>query len=203
MQPGEIHVDEEACRCTGFRMLFIEPTLLLPTARELGLSRAPRFRIPLSGDAKLLTAVAGLCAAVEQRAPAAEQQSHLTACMRRMLDLMIEPPSPEHSVHRPVIRARDHLKQRFQETVTLDDLVEVASLSRYHLLRSFSAHVGLPPHAYQMRLRIERAMALLRSGLPAGTVAGLAGFADQSHLTRNFRRLLRVTPAEYARAGAQ
>jgi transcriptional regulator GlxA family with amidase domain len=116
---------------------------------------------------------------------------------------MIEPPSPEHSVHRPVIRARDHLKQRFQETVTLDDLVEVASLSRYHLLRSFSAHVGLPPHAYQMRLRIERAMALLRSGLPAGTVAGLAGFADQSHLTRNFRRLLRVTPAEYARAGAQ
>ncbi len=200
MQPGEVYVDEYACCCTGFQMVFIEPPLLFATARELGLSRAPRFHAARSGDAGLLAGVTGLCTAVEQRAPAAEQQSRLAACVRSMLDLMSEPHSPAHGVRHPVIRARDHLRRRFQETVTLDELAEVARLSRYHLLRSFAAHVGVPPHVYQIRLRIERAMALLRSGLPASTVAGLAGFADQSHLTRHFRRLLGVTPAKYARA---
>ena len=119
-----------------------------------------------------------------------------------MLDLMSESHSPAWIDHPPIARARDHLRRKFDGTVTLDELADVARLSRYHLLRSFSALVGLTPHAYQTRLRIERAMSLLRSGLPASTVAGLAGFADQSHLTRQFRQLLRLTPAEYARAAA-
>jgi transcriptional regulator GlxA family with amidase domain len=154
----------------------------------------------LSEDTALVGAVTGLCAAVEERAEAAEQQSQLAACLHRMLDLMTDSHLPDPHDHHAVTRARDYLQQRCHETITLEELAGVASLSRYHLLRSFSAQVGLPPHAYQLRLRVERAMTLLRSGLPASTVAGLAGFADQSHLTRHFRRLVRVTPAEYARA---
>lgn len=199
LQSGEVYVDEAACGCTGFRTVFIEPGLIVATAREFGLSGAPRFRTTRSGDTGLLAAVTALSVAVEDRASAAEQQSRLTACVRRMLHLMNEPQTPTARAH-PVVRARDHLRQRFHETVTLDELADVARLSRYHLLRIFSAVVGLPPHAYQMRLRIERAMALLRSEVPSGAVAGITGFADQSHMTRQFRRLLRVTPAEYARA---
>jgi AraC-like DNA-binding protein len=117
-----------------------------------------------------------------------------------MLDLLDERPLSARSVHHRVTRARDYLQHRFHETVTLNDLGNVSGLSRFHLLRSFAARVGLPPHAYQLRLRIERAMMLLRTGLSPSDVAGLVGFADQSHLTRHFRRLVQVTPAEYARA---
>jgi hypothetical protein len=47
---------------------------------------------------------------------------------------------------------------------------------------------------------IERACALLRTGMPPSVVASVVGFADQSHLTRHFRRVMRVTPACYVRA---
>lgn len=200
LQSGEVFVDENGCYCSGFRAVFIEPGLIDATAQELGFSHAPRFRTTRSADGRLLAAVGGLCAAIEGHAAAAEQQSRLTTTLQCMLDLMSESHPPAWSSHRPIARARDHLRRKFDGTVTLDELADVARLSRYHLLRSFSALVGLTPHAYQMRLRIERAMSLLRSGLPASTVAGLTGFADQSHLTRQFRHLLRLTPAEYARA---
>lgn len=203
LQSGEVFVDDNACRCAGFRAVFIDPALIDATAREVGFSHSPRFCGTRSADSRLLVAVTGLCAAVEARAAAAEQQSRLAAALQRMLDLMSEPHSPPWFGHPPIARAREHLRRQFQETVTLDELAEVARLSRYHLLRSFSAVVGLPPHTYQMRLRVERAMSLLRSGLPASAVAGLTGFADQSHLTRRFRRLLRVTPAEYARVAEE
>jgi transcriptional regulator GlxA family with amidase domain len=45
-------------------------------------------------------------------------------------------------------------------------------------------YVGLPPHAYQIRLRVERALKLLRTGMPPPLAASAVGFADQSHLTR-------------------
>jgi AraC-like DNA-binding protein len=200
IHPGDVYVNERPCQCTGFRILFLEPSIIVAASREIGVARTPRFQSALSKDTALVGAVTGLCAAVEQCAEAAEQQSRLAACLRCMLELMADSHSSNPRDHHAVTRARDYLQQRFHEAVTLEELAGVARLSRYHLLRSFSAQVGLPPHAYQLRLRIERAMALLRSGLPASTVAGLAGFADQSHLTRHFRRLVRVTPAEYARA---
>jgi AraC-like DNA-binding protein len=200
LQPSQIHICTSARECTDFKVLYIEPALVIRAARELELSRFPHFRMAQSEDPLLLAAVHELCAAAEERARADEQQLRFATCLQRMLDVMDERPSSARSVHHPVMRAREYLHHRFHETVTLDDLGNVSGLSRFHLLRSFSARVGLPPHAYQLRLRIERAMTLLRTGLSPSAVAGLVGFADQSHLTRHFRRLVHVTPAQYARA---
>jgi AraC-like DNA-binding protein len=57
--------------------------------------------------------------------------------------------------------------------------------------------MGMPPHAFQTQLRITRAKEMLRRGWPISRVALEAGFADQSHLTRHFKRLLQVTPGQY------
>jgi AraC-like DNA-binding protein len=115
-----------------------------------------------------------------------------------MLDLRVELKSRACKAHPAVTAVRDYLRKRAYETITLDDLARISRMSRFHLARVFAANVGLPPHAYQTRLRIERAMALLRSGVRPGEVANLTGFADQSHLTRHFRRIVGVTPGEYA-----
>jgi AraC-like DNA-binding protein len=200
LQPSEVHICTSARGCTDFKVLYIEPAFVVRAARGLGLSRFPHFRTAQSEDPSLLTAVGEFCAAVEERAGANEQQSRFDTCLKHMLDATHERPLSARSVHHPVTRARDYLRHRFHETVTLDDLGNVSGLSRFHLLRTFAAQVGLPPHAYQLRLRVERAMTLLRTGLSPSAVAGLVGFADQSHLTRHFRRLVHVTPAQYARA---
>jgi AraC-like DNA-binding protein len=199
LQPYEVHTCTSAGERMDFKVLYIEPALVVWAARELGLSRFPHYRTAQSEDLLLLRAVWEFCAAVEERAPANEQQVRFETCLKHMLDAIDERSPSAGSAHHAVMRARDYLRHRFHETVTLDDLGAVSGLSRFHLLRSFAARVGLPPHAYQLRLRIERAMTLLRMGLAPSDVAGLVGFADQSHLTRHFRRLLQVTPAQYAR----
>jgi AraC-like DNA-binding protein len=200
LQPSEVHTCTSARESTDFEVLYIEPALVARAARELGLSRPPHFRTAQSEDSLLLAAVSAFCAAAAGREQADEQQSRFAMCLRRVLDAMDERPVSTHGTRHPVTLAREYLRHRFHETVTLDDLGNVSGLSRFHLLRSFAARVGLPPHAYQVRLRIERAMTLLRTGLSPSAVAGLVGFADQSHLTRHFRRLVQVTPAQYARA---
>ena len=70
--------------------------------------------------------------------------------------------------------------------------------SPFHLHRLFSQQTGMPPHAYQTLLRINRAKKLLRSGRALADVAASTGFADQSHFTRHFRRIVGVPPGRYS-----
>jgi AraC-like DNA-binding protein len=57
----------------------------------------------------------------------------------------------------------------------------------------------LPPHAFQLQLRVDRAKTLLARGLDIAAVAQRTGFADQSHFTRVFRRSVGVTPGRFPR----
>lgn len=72
-------------------------------------------------------------------------------------------------------------------------------MSRFQFVRTFARRFGLPPHAFQVHLRVERGRELLRRGFGAAEVAMMVGFADQSHFTRHFRRIWGITPAAYAR----
>lgn len=83
---------------------------------------------------------------------------------------------------------------------TLEELAARAGLSLYHFIRAFRKHVGLPPHAYLKQLRIQRAQCLLRAGHSIADAALAAGFSDQAHLTREFRRSLGLTPGRYVDA---
>ena len=75
-----------------------------------------------------------------------------------------------------------------------------SGLSRFQLLRGFAHEMGLPPHAYRMQRRVVLARQLIARGAALADAAASAGFADQSHMTRAFVRLLGVTPASYAAA---
>jgi len=98
-------------------------------------------------------------------------------------------------------RMREFLHQQ-EETVDLDTLAAAAGLSRFQALRAFKRHYGLPPHAYQVCLRVARARSLLLQGASAADVAAQCGFVDQSHMTRHFRRVVGVTPGHYTSRGA-
>ena len=76
-------------------------------------------------------------------------------------------------------------------------LAAAAGLSPYYFIRVFRQAVGLTPHAYLVQLRVETAKRLLDRGQPVVEAALAAGFADQSHLTRHFKRIVGVTPGQY------
>ena len=198
LQAGEAHANTYVHKYSDFKALFIEPALVQQAAHELASPKSCHFKAAQTEDPALFAAVYALGAAIESGADALEQQSRLALCLRLMFGYMeAQQARPPINASAAVRHAEEYLRQRFHETVTLDELVTISGLSRFHLLRSFAAHAGLPPHAYQIRLRIAHAMQLLRSGLAPGTVAVLVGFADQSHLTRHFRRVMRMTPGQY------
>jgi AraC-like DNA-binding protein len=91
----------------------------------------------------------------------------------------------------------EYLEQNLAENILLKDLSEIANLSPFHFSRTFLLEKGIPPHAYQTQLRIIRAKHLLRNGETLSSVASILGFADQSHFTRHFKRIVGTTPGQY------
>ncbi|MFE5052459.1 AraC family transcriptional regulator [Streptomyces sp. NPDC056637] len=94
---------------------------------------------------------------------------------------------------------RDLLDARLLDGISLDEAARLVHAHPTHLVRAFSGAFDIPPHQYVMSRRVDLARRLLLGGQPAGEVATAAGFYDQSHLTRHFKRVLGTTPGRYAR----
>lgn len=90
--------------------------------------------------------------------------------------------------------ARQLLHDRWTEPVTVAELSAAAGMPRSSLIAAFRRAYGLPPHAYLLRLRANRARRLLLAGQRPAEVAAATGFADQAHLTRVCKRYFGVTP---------
>ena len=82
--------------------------------------------------------------------------------------------------------------------IDLATLAKRVGVSRFQALRTFKRRYGLPPHAYQLCVRVALAQALLKDGRGTADVAAECGFVDQSHMTRHFKRLVGTTPAKFA-----
>ncbi|MEU0600129.1 AraC family transcriptional regulator [Streptomyces sp. NPDC006393] len=96
-------------------------------------------------------------------------------------------------------RLRELLDARVVAGASLEEAARLLHAHPAHLVRAFSGAYGIAPHQYLMSRRVGRARRLLLDGLPPGEVAPVAGFYDQAHLTRHFKRLVGVTPGRYRR----
>lgn len=127
------------------------------------------------------------------------------ACLAEALVLLIgrhgkpaqEPRAPGRELS-AIRRSRQYLEDHAEQNVSLDALARFAGLSAFHLCRVFRQATGMTPHAYQTQARVWRAKTLLRTGLPITQVATQAGFYDQAHFTRHFKRIMGLTPGRYA-----
>jgi len=97
---------------------------------------------------------------------------------------------------------RAYLDGHVTGSVTLADAAALLGRSVPHLVRSFTKRYHVSPHAYVLGARIELARGLLLRGESPARVAVAAGFHDQAHLTRHFKRHVSVTPGRYAAGGA-
>jgi AraC-like DNA-binding protein len=95
-------------------------------------------------------------------------------------------------------RLREMLDEALPTGLTLADAANILGAHPSHLVRSFSNAYGVAPHAYLIGRRIDVARRLLLTGHTPAATATAAGFFDQAHLTRHFRRYLGVTPGRYA-----
>jgi AraC-like DNA-binding protein len=108
--------------------------------------------------------------------------------------------SPASGVGRPAFRtAREYIETHFAENVSISKLAALVSLSPYHFARTFGREIGLPPHTYLESVRIRKAREFLDQGHALVHAALSAGYVDQSHFTRRFKKFLGITPGRYVR----
>jgi AraC-like DNA-binding protein len=97
-------------------------------------------------------------------------------------------------------RARDHADREYAHSLTLDDLAQVANLSKYHFLRLFKATYGLTPMEHVSLRRIERAQDLLRAtNLTVTEVCFAVGYSSFGSFSRRFRELVGENPRDFQR----
>jgi AraC family transcriptional regulator len=97
-------------------------------------------------------------------------------------------------------RVLAYIEEHLAEEITVGDLANVACLSVFHFTRAFAATMGVPPHRYVSRRRLESAKAMIATGRASlGEIALDCQFSSQSSFTRAFRRATGMTPAEYRR----
>lgn len=202
-EPGEVVRILRQATPARERFVFLDPAAVDAACRDLGLRPGPRFRQTSVRDDAVYAAFDRLHHAVLADAPrlalAGALAEALALALREHADDGLGDDFPDPAPE-AVRRARDYLHAHWADDVALDDLAVAGGVSKFHLARRFREAVGLPPHAYLVRLRLARARDLIARGWPLAAVAHACGFAAQSHLHRHFARVHGMTPGAYAAA---
>ena len=101
-------------------------------------------------------------------------------------------------LNRRMLRSRDAIDRTYAQSLDIQALARVASVSEAHYIRTFRATFGETPHRYLQRRRVERAMFLLRETERSITDVCLdVGFASLGTFSRTFRDIVGVNPTDY------
>lgn len=202
LPPGQVHIASWESEAPKPLVFFLSQSHV-DEARSAVTKREASYRDYSWTGANVVGALKTIYRAVVHRAPILEQQEGLLETLvlieQRRASQEIQDFNPEPAA---VSVVRDYLESNYRQNVTLEQLTALTSLSRFRLVRVFRRATGLPPHAYQSRLRVLHAQAALRMGCTISAAAWQSGFADQSHLTRFFKRFLGVTPGDYVKHSA-
>lgn len=139
----------------------------------------------------------------DERSNAAESLRRAQAMLEEGPELAARTPATSRHGLAPwqVRRVLAHVDANLDTPIRNKDLAAIARLSVFHFNVAFRESVGDSPHEYVIRRRIEQAQGLMLStGKPLSEIAVECGLADQSHLTRLFRKVVGESPAAWRRA---
>jgi AraC-like DNA-binding protein len=203
LAPGEVHTGAAAgIEGWTYRNIYLAPSLVERIARQLDAQQGslPRFRQSIARDDRVWSAMDQAFRVLNSRSSRLELDTVLLASLRLLLERFADWRPAQRRVDKhsaAVAKARRYLEERYCDDVSLDELAGAAGLSPHYLIRRFRRKIGLPPHAYQLQLRLQNAKADLRSALPLADVAIKHGFFDQSHFHRHFKRTFGISPGQY------
>jgi AraC-like DNA-binding protein len=201
--PDEPHTGEAASEVGWtYRMFYLRADLMEAANRALAgpSSGLPTFRPGVIQDAALAGRLVRLHRDLEERRePLLAVEARLLGILRCLI-LRHGSSRGQGEAERArfeLERARAFIRAEHARDVRLAEVASVSGLSPWHLARAFTRAFGIPPHAYQVQVRVGEARRLLARGCGVAAVAAATGFTDQSHLTRHFKRLTGLTPGRY------
>lgn len=205
INPGVIHEGRPAEHGYRYRMMYPSLETLRAVAEDAAERHLPRslaFPDETVMAPPLASAFLTLHRQVEAGGGRLELETKFNDLMLRLVNVFgreaIE--VTDLKAGNAVRQARDLLDARFYDDLSLSDVAGAVGLSRAHLIRAFKKEFGVPPHGWLTDRRIRAARRLLEKGASIVDTAFDCGFADQAHLTRQFKARTGVTPAVYRNA---
>lgn len=202
--PGEPHTGHPATEeGWQYRMLYFDASFIQQIASDLTNQPAtiPYFKSGVIHDPDLARDIYNLhISLTSQPISLLAQETAMLQVFAKMIQRHADDPPPQKKIqdaHGSVLKVKRYIQEHHAEDLSLDMLSQVASLSRYHLIHTFTQIEGIPPHAYLRQERVHQAKKLLTVGTPIAATAVSTGFTDQSHLNRWFKRFWGYTPGQY------
>jgi AraC-like DNA-binding protein len=199
VNPGEVHDGRPSGWCgRRYTMLEVEPDAFRAICRDALATEWIEFGHAVVHDPRAGAALSAWVAALGGNDPLAERDASATVfgSLVARSDRGPQPGARNDLAGRVVRRMRED----YAEADGIGEIAAETGVSRYALIRAFKRTFGLSPEDVRRQLRVERARVLLAGPYPLVDIAAAAGFADQSHMTRELRRLLGISPAAYRRA---
>lgn len=196
LHPGEVHANASLGPDElRYAVLYVPRATLLG---HFGMARDLGFASPVVRNARLHRAVCQTHAILASSSAGKLAQESAMGALAHIIGAR---PARQPAAAPPAVieRARRYIDDHLFEDFGLSDLSRLTGLSAFHLVRTFKKAVGLSPVAYRNQRRIMAARRRLVDGEPTAQIALDLGFADQSHFTRHFQRLVGVSPQRYAR----
>ncbi len=210
VEPGEVVASVEVRNEGRLRVLLLGAELVreMVSLRERALPETVPAVFVVEDGTALAGALAEAFGALERRASVTELAVCVEALVQALVDAVVR------AGRAPVARSRTgksvSIVEQLRETLLrgansdgpppdLETLAREVGLSRFQTLRLFQRYYGVTPRAFHLHFRLALARRSLKAGASLAEVAASCGFVDQSHFTRQFKRLLGVTPGQYAR----
>jgi AraC family transcriptional regulator len=187
-------------RCISF---MFEPGYFEAIVSSVPGARSAAFRVPHLPPSTSLTRIfADAAAARFDGDPMRLEQLGLAlaAAAARSSDGGVEHRDPPRRDLQRVTRILRRIEIEADTPVSIGEMAQDVAMSPYHFLRTFRRVVGMPPHQFILRTRLQNAaVQLRRSTQPVLDIALEAGFADLSTFNRRFRSIMGMTPTAYRR----
>ena len=200
LHPDEVH-DGRAGTEAGFRyrILYIDPALIL---EALGGRALPFVREAVTGDARLASVAARALDDLDARLSDLECDEMIAnlADALAALDQTVKPGGVSAFCRRAVRNAKTFLDAHLRRNVHSEELEAISGLSRFALARHFRACYGTSPYRYVVMRRLDLARQLMLTGTGLAEAAVSSGFADQSHMARQFKKAYGITPGRWLHA---
>ncbi|MGH8779980.1 AraC family transcriptional regulator [Paraburkholderia sp.] len=205
MPPGEVHDSiASADQPYTLQTFRLSPALLDGLGEEItGRHYFPSQAAAVIEDSRLADQLLKIHSALRQGPTDPMRNETVVLELLESLFARLKQPAPQTitgNLSAQQLRiVRDFVDDHISDKIVLEDLSVLIGLDRFRFLKQFKRTIGMTPHAWLLRLRLEKAVALINANrtMPITEIAHAVGFFDQSHFTRAFRHAYGVTPARF------